>query len=367
MGRTLGTVKVLDSEQAVRALTVSPDRPLFSAEHDEIIRGETADVYFIKTMQVLRAEGKADTPVVAEIFPRSEGLLAGVEEALRLLKSRPPELGPIEVWAMDEGQHFSPKDVVMRIHGPYSAFGIYETALLGILAQSSGWATAARRVVQAAGGKPVSSFGARHVHPAVAPVMERAALLGGASGAACILGAKLAGREPVGTVPHALMLILGDTVVGTLAYHRHTEPESPRTILVDTYKDEAEEAMRVAEALGDALQGIRLDTPAERGGVTPDLVAELRARLDQAGYRHVKIFVSGGLTPERVGALAAAGADAFGVGSYISSAPPIDMTLDLKEVNGKPVAKRGRIPGIQANPRLRLRMGGRNGSPDIES
>jgi len=349
-------LRVLSDEEAVRQLQVDPARPLFSATHEEVLAGHTTDVYFVKTQQVLRAAGRADVPVVAEIFARAEGLLCGVEEALRLLSARPPELGPLEVWAMDEGEWFSPKEVVMRLHGPYSAFGIYETALLGILAHSSGWATAARRMVEAAGGKPVSSFGARHVHPAVAPVMERAALVAGCAGAACVLGAKLAGREPVGTVPHALMLILGDTVEGALAYHRHTSPGSPRIILVDTYKDEAEESLRVAQALGEALEGVRLDTPGERGGVTPELVAEVRARLDQAGFRRVRIFVSGGLTPEKVRALSAAGADAFGVGSYISSAPPIDMTLDLKVVEGRPVAKRGRIPGITPNPRLRRRL-----------
>jgi len=129
-------------------------------------------------------------------------------------------------------------------------------------------------------------------------------------------------------------------------------PEEPRTILVDTYKDEVEESLRLAESLGQVLAGVRLDTPGERGGVTPELVRELRARLDQAGYNHVTIFVSGGLNPERVAALAEAGADAFGVGSYISSAPPIDMTMDLKEVNGQPRAKRGRVPGRTPNPRL---------------
>ncbi|HEY8424585.1 MAG TPA: nicotinate phosphoribosyltransferase [Limnochordales bacterium] len=356
---------MLQSERDVKALRPDPARILFSAQHDEILQGHTADMYFVRTLQVLRAEGKADTPVVAEIFPRGEGVLGGVEEALRLLRSRPPELGPIEVWAMDEGERFGPKEVVMRIHGPYSAFGLYETAILGILAQSSGWATATRKAVEAARGKPVILFGARHVHPAVAPVLERAALAAGASGAACILGAKLYGQEPVGTVPHALILILGDTVTAARAYHRHVEPEAPRIILVDTYKDEAEESLRVAEALGDALDGVRLDTPGERGGVTPDLVAEVRARLDQAGFRHVRIFVSGGLTPERIAQLADAGADAFGVGSYVSSAPPIDMTMDIKEIEGRPVAKRGRIPGIQHNPRLRLRIG-RNGSQRIE-
>ena len=94
----------------------------------------------------------------------------------------------------------------MRIKGRYSDFGVYETAILGILASSSGWATAARKIKKLAGDRPVLCFGARHVHPAVAPVMERAAIVGGADGCSCILGAKLAKMEPSGTVPHAVML-----------------------------------------------------------------------------------------------------------------------------------------------------------------
>jgi nicotinate phosphoribosyltransferase len=123
-------------------------------------------------------------------------------------------------------------------------------------------------------------------------------------------------------------------------------------ILVDTFKDEAEESLRLAEALGKDLYGVRLDTPSERGGVTPQLVREVRARLDLAGFDYVKIFVSGGLDPDRVRLLKEMGADAFGVGSYISGAPAIDMTMDLKEVNGKPIAKRGRIPGVINNREL---------------
>ncbi|HEY8417009.1 MAG TPA: nicotinate phosphoribosyltransferase [Limnochordales bacterium] len=318
-----------------------------SATHEEIAAGATTDIYFIKTLQVLRHLGLEDKPVVAEIFPRQAGVLCGVEECCHLLKDT-----GVQVWALPEGAEFSPKEVVMRIEGPYGRFGVYETALLGMLASATGWATAARRAKQAAGDKPVICFGARHVHPAVAPVMERAALVGGADGAACVLGAKLMGREPVGTMPHAMFLIIGDTVEGALAYDAVMPPDSPRTVLVDTFKDEAEESLRVAAALGERLQGVRLDTPGERGGVTPGLVAEVRARLDQAGYRHVQILVSGGLNPERIAELAAAGADAFGVGSYISGAAPIDMTMDLKEVDGRPVAKRGRIPGTTPNPRL---------------
>jgi len=244
----------------------------------------------------------------------------------------------------------------MRISGPYDKFGLFETVILGFLASPSGWATAARECKQAAGDAPVFCFGARHLHPAVAPVMERAALIGGFDGASCILAAKLAGREPAGTVPHAVILIMGDTVEVAKVYDRVMPPDAPRLVLVDTFHDEAEEAVRVAEALGERLSGVRLDTPGERGGVTPDLVYEVRQRLDQKGFQHVNIFVSGGVTPERIVELKAAGAAAFGVGSYITAAPPIDMTMDLKVVSGVPVAKRGRIPGITPNPRLKRQI-----------
>ena len=129
---------------------------------------------------------------------------------------------------------------------------------------------------------------------------------------------------------------------------------APRIVLVDTFKDEAEEALRVAHALGDKLYGIRLDTPSERGRVTAALVTEVRARLDQAGFRHVTITVSGGLTPDRIRYFLDEGApvDSFAVGSYISGATPIDFTGDIKEIDGSPIAKRGRIPGRTESPRL---------------
>ncbi|MBC7347268.1 MAG: nicotinate phosphoribosyltransferase [Clostridia bacterium] len=339
--------KEVTTLRQVKEFTVSPERRFFSATHEEIMQGWTTDVYFVRTYEILHHLERGDTPVAAEVFAHREGVFAGLPEVVNLLADR-----PVEIWALPEGVSFEKREVVLRLAGPYDQFGLFETAILGILAHSSGWATAARKAKEAAGGAAVYCFGARHVHPAVAPVLERAAIVGGADGASCILAAKLAGREPVGTVPHAVFLIIGDTVEAALAYHRIMPPEAPRLVLIDTFKDEAEEALRVAEALGENLYGVRLDTPGERGGVTPDLVREVRARLDQAGYRHVRIFVSGGLDPERIAALRQAGADAFGVGSYISSAPPVDMTLDLKEVRGRPLTKRGRIPGLTPNPKL---------------
>jgi len=156
-------------------------------------------------------------------------------------------------------------------------------------------------------------------------------------------------------MPHALIIIVGDTVKATMLFDKYMPPEVPRVSLVDTFKDEVEESLRVAEALRDKLQSVRLDTPSERGRVTAGLVKEVRAHLDRAGFKHVGIFVSGGIDPERIIYFRENGApvDGFGVGSYISGAKPIDFTADLHEVDGRPVAKRGRIPGITPNPRLK--------------
>jgi len=322
----------------------------------EILSGDSADVYFARAERILEREG-LDPVVTMEVFTRQGALLCGIDEAKNLLGHVLADVdeGDAIIEALDDGDEIAPKEVVLRIQARYRAFGLYETAMLGMLAQSTGWATAAREVVRAAAPEPVISFGARHVHPDITDVLDYAAIVGGCVGASTPAGARLAGLNPTGTMPHALVLIFGDTVDAALAFDRDLDPDVPRIVLVDTFKDEAEESLRVAEALGDRLYGIRLDTPSERGRVTADLVLEVRARLDLAGHQDVKIVVSGGLNPERIGYFKGAGApvDSFAVGSYISGAAPIDFTADLKEIDGRPIAKRGRIPGRTESPRLR--------------
>jgi nicotinate phosphoribosyltransferase len=319
----------------------------------EVLSGDTADIYFVRTIDILRKEGLNPTATM-EVFGSRAGILCGIEEVKALLAEVLPEDNR-EVWALSEGESISAKEVVLRITAPYQSYGVYETSIIGILAHGSGWATAARECVDAAAGIPLISFGARHVHPSVAGVMDYAAVVGGCNGCSSIAGARLAGLEPSGTMPHALIIVVGDTVKATMLFDKHMPPGVPRVSLVDTFKDEAEESLRVAEALGEKLKSVRLDTPGERGRVTAELVKEVRARLDLAGFRHVGIFVSGGIDPERIKYFKERGApvDGFGVGSYISGARPIDFTADLHEVEGKPIAKRGRIPGITPNPRLK--------------
>jgi len=331
-------------------------RPRFQPAAD-VLSGETADIYFDRAQRILAAE-RLDPVVSMEIFAREFAVLCGAEESLAYLREilgNGKQLDPDPVVeSLHDGDRIAPKEVVMRITARYSAFGLYETALLGILSQGTGWATAARRIVDVAAPVPVIGFGARHVHPSVADQMDYASVIGGCIGVSTPAGARMAGLSPTGTMAHALILIFGDTVRAVEAFDRHVEPEIPRIALVDTFKDEAEESVRVADALGDRLWGVRLDTPSERGRVTADLVKEVRSRLDQAGHPDVKIVVSGGLDEERIGYFkeAQAPVDSFAVGSAISDASPIDFTGDLKEIDGRPVAKRGRIPGRAENPRL---------------
>src|SRR6202165_5242075 len=260
--------------------------------------GPASDIYFQRAHDTLAAAG-IDAIVTMDYFSSGAGLACGVAEAVRLL-------GAVlksgdEVSALAEGEAMAERETVLRVRAPYSRFGVYETALLGMLSSCTGWAAAAREVGGAAGGKRVMTFGASHVHPLIAPTMEYSAVVGGCAGCATPLGAQLAELQGAsGTMPHSMILLFGDTVKAALAFDEHMGDDVLRIVLVDTFNDEAEESLRVAEALAKRLRCVRLDTPSERGGVTVDLVKEVRARLDLAGFDHVGIFVSGGLGAGRV-------------------------------------------------------------------
>jgi nicotinate phosphoribosyltransferase len=170
----------------------------------EVLSGETADVYFLRTLEILRGE-KLNPETVMEVFPCRDGVLCGIEEVTALLR-KVLEVNASGLWGLEDGASMSRKEVVLRIAAPYQSYGLYETAICGMLSQASGWATAARECVQAAAGIPIVSFGARHVHPSVAGIMDYAAVTGGCQGCSTTLGAKLAGIQPSGTMPHALIL-----------------------------------------------------------------------------------------------------------------------------------------------------------------
>ncbi|NJE76367.1 nicotinate phosphoribosyltransferase [Thermococcus sp. ES12] len=319
-------------------------RDFYIAHEDDIKAGKTTDVYFIRTRKILVEKGihrKVLADVTTTGLPKGWkwGVLAGIEEVAKLLEGL-----PVNVYAMREGTIFHPYEPVLQIEGYYEEFGVYETALLGMLSQASGIATAALRVKIAANFKPVYSFGIRHMHPAIAPMIDRSAFIGGCDGVSGVLGAEMMGEKPVGTMPHALILTVGDQVKAWKYFDEVVEPEVPRTALVDTLCDEKFEALMAAEALGERLTAVRLDTPGSRRGNFRRIIEEVRWELDLRGYDWVKIFVSGGLNEDSIREIVDV-ADAFGVGSAIASAKPVDFSLDIVEVEGKPVTKRGKLSG----------------------
>ncbi|ACS32880.1 nicotinate phosphoribosyltransferase [Thermococcus gammatolerans] len=319
-------------------------RDFYIAHEDDIKAGKTTDVYFIRTKKILTEKGihrKVFADVTTTSLPHGWkwGVLAGIEEVAKLLEGL-----PVDVYAMKEGTIFHPYEPVLQIEGYYEEFGVYETALLGMLSQASGIATAALRIKIAANFKPVYSFGIRHMHPAIAPMIDRAAFIGGCDGVSGVLGAEMMGEKPVGTMPHALILTVGDQVKAWKYFDEVVEQEVPRTALVDTLCDEKFEALMAAEALGKRLNAVRLDTPGSRRGNFRKIIEEVRWELDLRGYDWVKIFVSGGLDEESIKEIVDV-ADAFGVGSAIASAKPIDFSLDIVEVDGKPITKRGKLSG----------------------
>jgi nicotinate phosphoribosyltransferase len=327
-------------------------RRFYCATAEEIKDGRTTDIYFVRTREVLEAKGRERVRVAAEVtagaIPDGHpwGILCGVEEVAHLFEGV-----PVDLYSMREGSIFRPSDhrgvrePVLMVEGAYSDFCLMETPMLGLLCQESGVATRAARVRLAAGDRLTVSFGIRRMHPALAPAIDRAAYIGGMDGVSSLIGAEVIGEKPMGTMPHALIIVFGEQTSAWRAFDEVMEPDVPRIALVDTYFDEKTEAIMAAEALGERLRGVRLDTPGSRKGSFAEIVREVRWELDIRGHSHVKIFVSGGLDDEAVRILGEAGAEAFGVGTWVSSAPTVDFALDIVEVEGRPAAKRGKLGG----------------------
>ena len=322
----------------------SGDRRFNSATDAEILKADVADSYFHRTMQILRARGLEDTPVHAELAyktsdPHEWFVVAGLDEVAYLLNDI-----EVDARAVPEGTICRPHEPVLTLSGPYGAFAEHETAILGLLCQASGVATGAARCRLAAGEKPVISFGARRMHPAVTPMIERAAYLGGCDMVAVDLAVERLGIPATGTTPHALVLVLGSTAEAARAFDEIMQPEVPRTIIIDTFDDEKFGALLAARAIPDSISAIRMDTPGNRRGDFLDLMREVRWELDRNGFEHVKIFASGGIDVEYILHLNPV-CDAYGVGGAIADAPMIDYSLDIVEVNGEDRSKRGKRGG----------------------
>lgn len=315
-----------------------------TADPKDVIDGKITDVYFERTLKILKAK-KINPVVKAEFIAKSLpenwpwAIFAGLEEAIYLMKHL-----PIKVRTMKEGTVFYPYEPVVEIEGRYQDFCVYETAILGLICQASGVATKAARFKKLAGDRVVISFGARRMHPILAPMIERNAYIGGCDGVSVVKSGEIIGEDPMGTMPHALIICMGSTVDAIKAYDEVLEPKLKRVALIDTFLDEKFECLNVAEALGEKLFAVRFDTPSSRRGNFYRILEECRWELDMRGYKHIKFYVSGGIKEEDVPELNPV-VDGYGIGTSISNAPVVDYAMDIMEVEGKPQAKRGKWSG----------------------
>ena len=321
------------------------------ASLEDVLNGDATDIYFKRTKRIIKEAGLEDVRVRMEVHAYSLpkgyewAVLAGLEEALAILKDR-----PVNVYAIPEGTIFYKKEPVMIIEGRYADFAELETAILGVLRFSSSIATATARMKKLAGDKTLLYFGLRALHPAVYPAADRAAYIGGADGVSGVLAEKYLGVKPKGTMPHALIIAFGDQRKAWRWFADLYEKETPVIALVDTFDDERVEVKMAVEELGKRLWGVRLDTPSSRRGKMREIVEEVRWILRLMGREDVKIIVSGGINEEQILKLRDV-VDGFGVGTSISAAPSIDLSMDIVEVdrgNGwERVSKRGKLPGAK--------------------
>lgn len=309
------------------------------ASEEDIKSGLVTDKYFIWTEKVLKAKN-VNPRVVMEVTTSEWGILAGLNDALALLEGI-----PVDVYAMPEGSLFFPHEPVLTVIGRYLDFARFETALLGFLCHASGIATQAFKFKLAAGEKKIFSFGTRRAHPAISAGIERSAIIGGVDGVSNYIAEKFFGVESVGTMPHAMIICFGDQVSAWKAFDEVVDEKVPRTMLIDTYFDEKTEAVMAIENVR-RVDAVRLDTPSSRKGNFRKIVEEVRWELNIRGRKDVKIFLSGGLKISDVRSLRDL-ADAFGVGTSISAAKPIDFAMDIVEREGIYCAKRGKRSGMK--------------------
>lgn len=311
---------------------------MFDTVSDETIRrGECTDIYFERTEETLRAEGRNPEVVMevtASALPDPWSVFCGLNDVISLFEGL-----PVTIDAMAEGSIFYKNDPVLSISGKYRDFCRYETAMLGFLCHASGVASAAAHIRIAAHRRPVYSFGSRRQHPALARMIERAAWIGGVDGVSNTCAPE--GIPVVGTMPHAFVMCYDTPEDAWRSFDKQAPKEVPRIMLCDTYCDEKSESLRAAECGATA---VRLDTPRSRRGNMHAIIEEVRWELDTHGYSGVKIFLSGGVTREEILACRDI-VDAFGVGGSIANAPVIDFALDIVEIEGRAVAKRGKRSG----------------------
>jgi nicotinate phosphoribosyltransferase len=339
---------------------------VFELSVEKIRDGFYTDAYFNHARSTLLADGM-HPKVLMQVFQRREAILGGVDEAIAILKLCSHGWDDLEVRGLYDGDAVQPWETVLTIEGDYAHFAHLETVYLGVLARRTLVTTNVRRAVEAANGKEILYFPARHDHFAVQPGDGYAAHVGGVAGVSTDAQASWWGGRGIGTIPHALIAAYGgDTVRAATKFAEWAPPEMNIVVLADFVNDSARTTLEVARALGPRLWGVRLDTsgdlvdrtlgdvddPALRG-VNEQLVRAVREALDAEGFTGVRIVVSGGFSVDKIRTFEEreVPVDAYGVGSSLIRGEN-DFTADVVMAEGRPSAKVGRRH--RPNPRLEL-------------
>ena len=341
------------------------DPKIFNIPVEKIKSGWYSDKYFVRTKEVLEKDQR-HTRVLMQVFCRKEAVLCGMDEAIAILKLGAVNPQNLSIRALHDGDRIKASETVMTIEGDYSTFAHLETVYLGVLARGTAVATAVRKVVDAAAGRPVLFFPARFDHYRVQETDGYAAYISGAIDVSTDAQGSLRGGKGIGTIPHGLIAAYGgDTVRAAKAFDKYMSKDIPRIVLVDFENDNIRTSLEVAKVLGKRLWGVRLDTASNlrdksvKGkrknsyGVSPELCRKARKCFDEAGFGHIKIVISSGFNEKRIRHFVKLGVpfDAVGVGSALFR-EKIDFTADVVMVEGKPCAKVGRQ--YNPNPRLEL-------------
>jgi nicotinate phosphoribosyltransferase len=340
---------------------------IFDLPVEKMREGYYTDAYFNHARATLLRDERHPR-VVMQAFQKKQAVLGGMDEAIAILRLCSDDWEDLTVHALYDGDEVRPYETVMTIEGDYTNFAHLETCYLGVLARRTLISTNVRRVVQAANGKPILFFPARHDHHRVQTGDGYAAHIAGAIGVSTDAQASWWGGVGLGTVPHALISAYGgNTVLAASKFAEFADPDVNIVVLVDFENDSVRTSLEVARALGPRLWGVRLDTSrtlvdralwSEMGyfdprGVNPRLVQKVRDALDAEGFERVKIVVSGGFDVERIAEFEEKGVpvDSYGVGSALIRGEN-DFTGDVVLTDGRPAAKVGRT--YVPNERLEL-------------
>jgi nicotinate phosphoribosyltransferase len=345
---------------------------IFDLPVEKMREGYYADAYFNHARATLLQDDRHPR-VVLQVFQKKSAWLGGMDEAIAILKLCSYDWDGLTVHALHDGDRIEPWETVMTIEGDYTLFAHLETAYLGVLSRRTLITSNVVRVLEAANGKPLIFMPARHDHHRVQTGDGYAAYVAGR-----VVGAPIGvttdeqaswwGGRGIGTVPHSLIASYGgNTVLAATKFAEWASEDMNITVLVDFENNSVETALEVARALGPKLWGVRLDTSEmlvdrslweELGdfkptGVNERLVRKVRNALDDDGFEHVKIVVSGGFTIDKIKEFEeqSVPVDAYGVGSSLIRGSN-DFTADLVLTDGRPSAKVGRK--YKANARLEL-------------